>query len=178
MRRRLPGPSITVRHDAPRCAARTTAKLPTKPDVLSSLSRYTGSLVRRAQQRHVAIWLSEVSTEITSVQFAALAVLQQTPGINQRQLGDELDLDRSTIADLVARMVRNGLIERSDDPDDRRSNVLSLTAAGKKQFATLRPRVDDLERILSAALTLQESAELRRLLSVMLSEHAWGDGSE
>jgi DNA-binding MarR family transcriptional regulator len=152
--------------------------LPTKSDVLSSLSRHTGSLVRRAQQRHVAIWLSEVSTEITSVQFAALAVLQQTSGINQRQLGDELDLDRSTIADLVARMVRNGLIERSDDPDDKRSNVLSLTAAGKKQFATLRRRVDGLERILTAALTSQESAELRRLLSVMLSERAWGDCSE
>jgi MarR family transcriptional regulator, temperature-dependent positive regulator of motility len=152
--------------------------LPTKSDVLSSLSRHTGSLVRRAQQRHVAIWLSEVSTEITSVQFAALAVLQQTSGINQRQLGDELDLDRSTIADLVARMVRNGLIERSDDPDDKRSNVLSLTAAGKKQFATLRRRVDGLERILTAALTSQESVELRRLLSVMLSERAWGDCSE
>lgn len=152
--------------------------MPTKSDVLSSLSRHTGSLVRRAQQRHVAIWLSEVSTEITSVQFAALAVLQQTSGINQRQLGDELDLDRSTIADLVARMVRNGLIERSDDPDDKRSNVLSLTAAGKKQFATLRRRVDGLERILTAALTSQESAELRRLLSVMLSERAWGDCSE
>jgi MarR family transcriptional regulator, temperature-dependent positive regulator of motility len=137
-----------------------------------ALSRHTGSLVRRAQQRHVAIWLEEVSTEVTSVQYAALAVLHQTPGINQRQLGDELDLDRSTIADLVARMVRNALIERSDDPDDKRSNILFLTAAGKKQFTTLRPRVDKLEHILTAALSPQESAELRRLLSVMLSERA------
>jgi MarR family transcriptional regulator, temperature-dependent positive regulator of motility len=134
------------------------------------LSRHTGSLVRRAQQRHVAIWINEVSTEVTSVQYAALAVLHQTPGINQRQLGDELDLDRSTIADLVARMVRNELIERSDDPDDKRSNILFLTAAGKKQFTALRPRVDKLEHILTAALTPQESAELRRLLSVLLSE--------
>lgn len=144
--------------------------MPTKLKDIDTLSRYTGSLVRRAQQRHLAVWLSEVSAEVTSVQYAALAALHQTPGLNQRQLGDELDVDRSTIADLVARMVRNDLIERTDDPADKRSYVLFLTAAGKKQLAALRPRVDDVERILTSALTAQERAELRRLLAVMLSE--------
>lgn len=104
------------------------------------------------------------------MQYAALAALHQTPGLNQRQLGDELDVDRSTIADLVARMVRNDLIERTDDPADKRSYVLYLTAAGKKQLATLRPRVDNVERILTAALTAPERLELRRLLAVLLSD--------
>jgi DNA-binding MarR family transcriptional regulator len=143
--------------------------LPNKHDTPEALSKFTGSLVRRAQQRHVAVWLSEVSAEITSVQYAALEILQQAPGINQRQLGDELDVDRSTIADLTARMVRNGLIERSDDPDDKRSYVLFLTAAGKKQLAILRPRVEEVERILTAKLTSRESAELKRLLSALLA---------
>jgi DNA-binding MarR family transcriptional regulator len=146
--------------------------LPTQFDDSDTLARYTGSLVRRAQQRHMAVWLSEVSAEVTSVQYAVLVMLKQMPGINQRQLGDELDLDRSTIADLVARMVRNGLIERTDDPADKRSYVLFLTTAGRKQLATLRPRVEGVERILTAALTPQESSELRRLLSVLLSERA------
>lgn len=144
--------------------------MPTKPHNPEALSKFTGSLVRRAQQRHVAVWLSEVSAEITSVQYAALEILQRTPGVNQRQLGDELDVDRSTIADLVARMVRNGLIERSDDPADKRSYVLSLTASGKKQLATLRPRVEDVERILTARLTPRECLELRRLLLALLPE--------
>lgn len=144
--------------------------MPTKLKDINTLSRYTGSLVRRAQQRHLAVWLSEVSAEVTSVQYAALDALHHTPGLNQRQLGDELDVDRSTIADLVARMVRNDLIERTDDPADKRSYVLFLTAAGKKQLAALRPRVDDVERILTSALTAQERLELRRLLAVILSE--------
>lgn len=125
--------------------------------------------MRRAQQRHVAVWLSEVSADITSVQYAALEILQKTPGINQRQLGDELDVDRSTIADLTARMVRNGLIERSDDPDDKRSYVLFLTTAGKKQLAILRPRVEEVERILTAKLSPRESGELKRLLAALLA---------
>ena len=142
--------------------------MPTRHDNPEALSKFTGSLVRRAQQRHVAVWLSEVSTEITSVQYAALEILQKTPGINQRQLGDELDVDRSTIADLVARMVRNDLIERSDDPVDKRSYVLFLTSEGKKYLATLRPRVEEVERILTARLTERECLELRRLLLALL----------
>lgn len=109
-----------------------------------------------------------MSTELTSVQYAALEILHMTPGVNQRQLGDELDVDRSTIADLVARMVRNELIERSDDPVDKRSYVLFLTPAGKKQLSTLRPRVEQVERILIAKLTPAEGRELRRLLMALL----------
>lgn len=142
--------------------------MPTKLDHPDAPSRFTGSLVRRAQQRHLAIWQSEVSTELTSVQYAALEILHITPGVNQRQLGNELDVDRSTIADLVARMVRNELIERSDDPVDKRSYVLFLTPAGKKQLSTLRPRVEQVERILTAKLTPAEGRELRRLLMALL----------
>lgn len=142
--------------------------MPTKTDHPDELSRFTGSLVRRAQQRHLAVWQSQVSTEITSVQYAALEVLHRTPGVNQRQLGDELDVDRSTIADLVARMVRNELIERSNDPVDKRSYVLFLTPVGKKQLSTLRPRVEEVERILTAKLSSLETQELRRLLLALL----------
>jgi MarR family transcriptional regulator, temperature-dependent positive regulator of motility len=146
--------------------------LSTKSEDARPLPRFTGSLVRRAQQRHAAVWLSEVSAEITSVQYAALEALQETPGVSQRQLGDQLDVDRSTIADLVARMVRNGLVERADDPVDKRSYVLFLTTAGKKQLATLRPRVEQVERILTARLTPAELAQLRHLLSALLPPQA------
>ncbi|WP_244818326.1 MarR family winged helix-turn-helix transcriptional regulator [Caballeronia sp. Lep1P3] len=142
--------------------------MPPKLNHPDAPSRFTGSLVRRAQQRHLAVWQREVSTEITSVQYAALEILQRTPGVNQRQLGAELDVDRSTIADLVARMVRNELIERSDDPVDKRSYVLFLTPAGKKTLSTLLPRVEQVERTLTAKLTLAEGRELRRLLLALL----------
>lgn len=67
-------------------------------------------------------------------------------------------------------MVRNGLIERSDDPVDKRSYVLFLTAAGKKQLAALRPSVEEVERILTARMTKQDCLELRRLLAALLPD--------
>jgi DNA-binding MarR family transcriptional regulator len=133
--------------------------------------RHTGHLLRRAQQLHVAVWLRDVCSETTSVQFAALTVLHQRPRASQREIGRVLDLDRSTIADLVARLARRGLIQRERDKGDRRRNVLQLTSAGRDELARLRPRVEAIEPTLTAGLSPREREELRHLLYRVL-EHA------
>lgn len=130
---------------------------------------HTGNLIRRAQQRHVAIWLREVSAEVTSVQFGVLLVLEQRPGISQRELGDELDLDRSTIGELVTRMVRNGALERVGDPQDKRRNILYLTAQGQAQLDALRPRVARVEQVLTESLSDEERDTLRSLVARVLA---------
>lgn len=138
--------------------------------------RHTGHLLRRAQQLHVAVWQRDVSAETTSVQFAALSAVELRPRASQRELGRVLDLDRSTIADLVARMVRRGLIERERDEDDRRRNALALTAAGREELSRLRPRVEAIEPTLTAGLRPSEREQLRRLLHRVL-EHASTQGA-
>jgi len=138
--------------------------------------RHTGHLLRRAQQLHLAVWLRDVSSETSSVQFAALTVLDQRPRASQRELGRALDLDRSTIADLVTRMVRRGLIVRERDEGDGRRNILQLTSAGRDELAHLRPRVEAIEPTLTAGLRPKERDELRRLLHRML-EHAAARGT-
>lgn len=130
--------------------------------------RYTGFMIRRAQQRHVAVWQSEVSPDISSVQYGVLSVLERLPRASQRELGDELDLDRSTIADLVARLERRGLIERKRHGIDRRRYELSLSEGGHAELRRLRPHVDEVERVLTDRLTEVETDELRRLLALVL----------
>ena len=112
--------------------------------------------------------MREVSTDVTSVQYAVLLVLEQRPGVSQRELGDELDLDRSTIAELAARMVRNGLVERISDPHDKRRNTLFLTITGRALLAELKPRVDNVERVLTQELSTAERDTLRHLIERLL----------
>ena len=138
--------------------------------------RHTGHLLRRAQQLHVAVWQRDVSAETTSVQFAALSVIELRPRASQQELGRVLDLDRSTIADLVGRLVRRGLVERERDEDDRRRNALALTAAGREELSRLRPRVEAIEPTLTAGLGPSERETLRRLLHRVL-EHAATHGA-
>lgn len=129
---------------------------------------HTGHLVRRVQQLHVALWNREASTSVSSVQFAALVILEDRAGISQRELGSALDLDRSTIADMVERMAGHGLIMRERCNEDRRRRVLNLTDAGAEVLKELRPRVDRVQDLLGGGLSSGELAQFRRLLRKVL----------
>lgn len=131
--------------------------------------RHTGYLIRRAQQLHVATWTRLVSTETTSVQYAILAVLSRLGHASQRVLCDEVDLDRSTIADLVARMERRRLLTRVRDPEDRRRNTVTLTERGHDEYARLRPHVEASDAELTSPLSEDDLAALRRALRRLLA---------
>jgi DNA-binding MarR family transcriptional regulator len=132
------------------------------------LSELTGYLIRRSQQAHVAAWQRFVSTEITSVQFGVLNVLRARPGSSQRELCDDLDLDRSTIADIVARLQRRGLLHRVRDVGDKRRNVLDLTDTGRREFDRLVPGVRRVDLELTKSLDDSGQARLRELLVELL----------
>lgn len=130
--------------------------------------RHTGHLIRRAQQRHAALWQEQVSADISSVQYAVLAVLKRRPGASQSELGSELGLDRSTIADLVTRLERRDLLDRQPHERDRRRYALWLTEAGARELERLRPLVSSVNAALTEPLTAEELATLRRLLRRLL----------
>ncbi|MGN8027205.1 MarR family winged helix-turn-helix transcriptional regulator [Microbacterium sp. 22242] len=133
-----------------------------------ALTVHTGYLIRRAQQRHVALWSRIVSTETTSVQFSILSILAGRGETSQRELCDAVDLDRSTIADLVRRMQRRDLLSRRRSAADARRNVVALTDLGRSELDRLRPRVDDLEAALTAGISPSELAQLHHGLNRIL----------
>lgn len=129
--------------------------------------RYTGHLIRRAEQRHVAAWQAH-SPDTTNVQFATLAVIARNPGASQRELCDALDLDRSTIADLVRRLELNGLITRTASTADRRRFELYLTAAGAERIERVLPLAKEIERELVGDLSAEQLSAFRSFLQTML----------
>ena len=133
------------------------------------LAHHTGFLVRRTQQAHLAVWAAEVGPRLSNVQFGVLNVLARLGEASQRELCDALDLDRSTVAGLVARLETRGLVARVRAAADRRRNVVRLTDGGR---ATLRDTMRDAARVdavLTAPLTADERAELQRLLTLVLA---------
>lgn len=130
--------------------------------------KHTGFLLRRAQQKHVAAWQSVVAGDTTSVQYGVLAVLARRPGIAQKEICEELDLDRSTVADVCSRMEKSGLVTRTPAAEDRRRNVLELTPLGSAELERLRPLVDEVQRELTAVLSKVELVQLRELLAKLV----------
>ena len=140
----------------------------TMPD-LPEPQRHVGNLIRRAQQLHLATWARIASPTVTSTQYSILAVLDRLGEASQRELCDEVDLDRSTVADLVRRMEKAQLIERRRAAADARRNVVTLTAHGAAERARLAPLVMEVPRELTGHLAPAESAALFRGLWSMLA---------
>ena len=135
---------------------------------MTTARRYTGLLIRRAQQAHMFHWQRIVSSDISSPQFGVLSSLKATPGLSQADLCAELDLDRSTIADIVQRLVDRGLISRERHAEDKRRYCLFLTDQGTREYAALLPKVSELDAELTANLSAQEHDKLQVLLERLL----------
>lgn len=69
-----------------------------------------------------------------------LVLLNLTIGrtANQRELAAAVGVREATLTHHLNAMERNGLVARRRDPDNRRVQVVELTAAGRELFATLR----------------------------------------
>ncbi|MGW6292375.1 MarR family winged helix-turn-helix transcriptional regulator [Streptomyces sp. NPDC055058] len=122
------------------------------------LATHPGHLARRLQQAHHLLWNTMVSEEITSPQYAVLNALVAEPGLDQRTVGERVGLDRSTIAEVVARLVRRGLLAKDRDPRDGRRFLLHPTADGERTHRRLTVRTGRMNRVFLAPLDAAEQA--------------------
>ncbi len=91
-----------------------------------------GYLIRRLHQIHYAIFFEECAKfDITPVQYGLLTVVSVNPDIDQNSLAQELGLDRTNAADVVARLAARGLLKRCRSSQDRRMVLARLTTAGE-----------------------------------------------
>lgn len=129
---------------------------------------HPGHLLRRALQAMNQLWDHEVSHTITSPQFAALNALYGEPAIDQRTLGERISLDRSTMAEVVARLSARGLITTARDSHDGRRKTIRLTPKGVATLQHLIPRTHEMTRRLVGALDAKEREDMLRLLTIVV----------
>ncbi|TGY89316.1 MarR family transcriptional regulator [Marinicauda algicola] len=101
------------------------------------LSASPGHLLHRAQQ-FAADRFNEATggVQITQRQFAVLTAVAEEEGLTQTQLVRATGIDRSTLAELVARMAAKGLLLRERAPGDARANSVRFTDEGRKLYET------------------------------------------
>ena len=78
---------------------------------------------------------------LTQRQYAVLQALDGTEGLSQTDLVKVTGIDRSTLADLVARMITKELLVRERSATDARANLVQLAPAGKTALDDMQPRV-------------------------------------
>ena len=126
-----------------------------------------GHLARRFQQIAVAVFQAEmdaIGSDITPVQYAALAAVAALPGIDQATLAGEIAFDRTTITGVIDRLEAKGLVSRQVNAKDRRARVLAITPEGLAMLERIRPRVEAAQGQLTRGLSAQETETLMHLL--------------
>lgn len=106
--------------------------------------------------------------DLTPRQLAVLMTVAQNEGLSQTGLVERTGIDRSTLADIVRRMQRKGLLQRRRTREDARAYAVKLTDEGRKLLKTAEPmarRVD--ERILDALPGKQREQFIDDLLSIV-----------
>lgn len=130
-------------------------------------------LLHRAGQCAGDIFQNEMSTgDLTPRQFAVLVAVSQEEGLSQTDLVRKTGIDRSTLADIVRRMLRKDLLQRKRTKDDARAYSVKLTEQGWTALRTYEPAVDRVDATVLSALPedsrqrfLQELSLIVRALS-------------
>jgi DNA-binding MarR family transcriptional regulator len=95
---------------------------------------------------------------VTPDQFTVMRTLIEAEphDLTQRELAERMSSDPNTIASLLERMEKNGLIERSKDRVDRRARRLHLLPQGRKAYKAARAVALDLQTEVLASLPESE----------------------
>jgi DNA-binding MarR family transcriptional regulator len=110
-------------------------------------------LLHRVLQLALDIYAEETGAgAITQRQFAVLTAVARNEGLTQTDLVKATGIDRSTLADMVARMITKGLLERERSSLDARANTVRLTDQGRAELDAAGPKVDAADRRILALL--------------------------
>src|SRR5581483_4357332 len=118
----------------------------TVPDSALSATNQPLVLGLRQLAQHLTALVESalVPAGITLRHFGVLIAVQANPGLNQREIGEMLHIDRTTVVALADELELAGLLERRRGAD-RRSFALHLTREGAERTARLQVMVEQVQ---------------------------------
>ena len=123
-----------------------------------------GFYLRRAGQRHAAIFAAHMGDELTPTQWAALVKLAEHRSVSQNLLGRETAMDAATIKGVVDRLVKRRFVATAPDPGDGRRMLVSITGEG---LAAVARCISAAKAITAETLNPLDAAECQTLLDLL-----------
>lgn len=129
------------------------------------ISQQVGHLLRKAYQRHTAIFQDICfDRQLTSVQLAALCTIDIHGASSLREVGRAAALDPATARGVVDRLRDRGLVALSADPNDKRKVVVDLEEEGRRLVQAMVPYSAEISKRTTQSLNPAEKVALVYLL--------------
>jgi DNA-binding MarR family transcriptional regulator len=128
-------------------------------------------LLKRAVQYSVHLYMEDAGKSgLTHRQFIVLQAADVNEGKSQTELVKITGIDRSTLADLVARLISQGYVQRRRTKEDARTNAIRLTPAGKKALKSAQGGADDVDKRLLGLVAATDRKTVMEGLSALAAE--------
>lgn len=101
---------------------------------------------------------------LTMRQFVLLSAIAIHGGASQSDLVRKTGIDRSTLAEMIARLQSRGLVDRGRTAKDGRAKSVRITGEGKKALEEARPRAERADKSLLASLSKRRRGHLLEIL--------------
>jgi DNA-binding MarR family transcriptional regulator len=98
-----------------------------------------------------------------------LSTVAENEGLSQTGMVALTGIDRSTLADLVARLKRKGLLTRHRKKTDTRTNEVRLTGLGRRTLKTAEPLAKKADEQMLASLPAKERQQFIRALQTIIA---------
>lgn len=131
-----------------------------------------GFLLNRSAQK-----IREIAEEalrpfgITGKHLGILTVIQERGALPQQEIGKCMHVDRSTMVQLIDDLEKSKLVERKDNPEDRRAHSLVLTAKGRETLPKAMQLALQAEKEFLQGLVPKDQKELVRILKQIVLHH-------
>jgi DNA-binding MarR family transcriptional regulator len=123
----------------------------------SSLDDHVIHLLHRASQHADDIFGKEVTAPaLTPRQFAVLLAVAEREDPSHADLVETTGIDRATIAEMIGRMVKKGLLLRRRTRRDARAYVVHITEAGRRALKSAEPQAERAHTAVLAALSSEQ----------------------
>src|SRR5471032_876792 len=145
------------------------------------LSEAPSHLIRRCQQFYGDLYARESGArELTKQQYTLLAALEHNDRASQTVLVEITGIDRSTLAEMVRRMLEKGLLSRERTEEDQRANAVAISPSSRKALRSARNAADRAERQLLEALPAPDRQKFVKALReiAQAAEALTADGHE
>src|SRR6185312_17190251 len=134
------------------------------------LNRSAMHLLHRAGQCAADIFAAEArASGLTPRQFAVLTIVAEEDGLTQTDLVDRTGIDRSTLADIVGRLLGRSLIQRRRAKDDARAYAIKLAPQGAKALRDAQPGAQAADTRLLANLPPAKRQDFLETLSLIVT---------
>jgi DNA-binding MarR family transcriptional regulator len=134
-------------------------------------SEQVGHLLRKAYQRHMAIFQQNVGdSQLTAVQFVTLCAVRDHGPSSLTELVKATAVDQATIRGIVERLRARELITLEPDPEDRRKVIVGLSEAGSRLVQQTVPCAAKISELTMSNLNPAEQVAVLFLLRKMIDD--------